>query len=258
MTHFTPSGAIFDFDGTLLSNEIEAGKLGTHERLRLEAVQEIGRKYGLAALITATGEQSRLAFETVQVTAFANVLWNMLCILGVRHNPDEPDFGDPLMVEITNLKDQRYQQYLGRSAVEVPGSTEFVRHMASVVDGYIAIGSSARRDDIETYLATKQLSNLLPTRRITSIENVTRTKPDPEVYIRALETLDLPKHLHDRVCVFEDDPRGIMAAKAAGLYACAITTRYSKTQLLSLEVKPDIVADSYEEFTEILLDAIPK
>jgi hypothetical protein len=39
-----------------------------------------------------------------------------------------------------------------------------------------------------------------------------------------------------------------MAAKAAGLYVCAITTRFDRASLNSLEVAPDLIADSFQEF----------
>jgi beta-phosphoglucomutase-like phosphatase (HAD superfamily) len=54
------------------------------------------------------------------------------------------------------------------------------------------------------------------------------------------------------VVAFEDDPRGIMSAKAAGLYTCAITTCYSRQLLAELEVPPDLIADSFAQFATLL------
>jgi len=64
----------------------------------------------------------------------------------------------------------------------------------------------------------------------------------------AFAKLGLSESDRGQVCAFEDDPRGIMAAKAAGLFTCAITTRYSREHLAALEVAPDLIADSYLEF----------
>jgi beta-phosphoglucomutase-like phosphatase (HAD superfamily) len=47
------------------------------------------------------------------------------------------------------------------------------------------------------------------------------------------------------VLAVEDDPRGIMSAKAAGLFTAAITTRHSHASLETLAVAPDVTVDSY-------------
>ncbi len=249
---FTPVGAIFDFDDTLLDNEYDDYGSGNHERLRLAAVQEVGRLHGIDSLINATAQQSVEAFQTVKVTTFSYALWNMLCMLQLRHNPDEPDFDDELMVEITAKKDALYNQLLTAQAKEVSGSSNFVREMHALTGGRIAIGSSGKLRDIQTYLTAKGLKALLPDHRIVSYESVKNAKPDPEVFDKAFRSLGLDDTQRSKVCVFEDDPRGIMAAKAAGLYACAITTCYTKDALLSAMVPPDCVASSYNEFEQLL------
>ena len=74
----------------------------------------------------------------------------------------------------------------------------------------------------------------------------------PEAFDKAFLTLKLPEESRSHVLAFEDNPRGVMSAKAAGLYVCCITTMYSKEQLLALDVAPDLVADSYAEFRQLL------
>jgi beta-phosphoglucomutase-like phosphatase (HAD superfamily) len=81
---------------------------------------------------------------------------------------------------------------------------------------------------------------------------VTHAKPNPEVYDKAVAALGLPDEARPFTLAFEDDPRGIMSAKAAGLYTCAITTRFTKAELASLEVAPDLIAESYAEFEQLL------
>ena len=43
---------------------------------------------------------------------------------------------------------------------------------------------------------------------------VTQAKPNPEVFLKAAELLQLPPA---QCCVFEDAPAGVQAAKAAGM-----------------------------------------
>ncbi len=248
---FRPAGVIFDLDDTLLDNDYAEGRVGNHERLRLQAVHEVGERYGIDVLKNATIEQSVSGFMTAKVTTFTYALWNMLCIVGLRHNPDEPDTSDELMVEITRRKDQLYRGLLETNVKEVPGSTSFVNKMSVLTNGNIAIGSSAKRSDIVTYLQTKDLRKLLPDARIISVEDVVKAKPDPEVFIKAFSSFQLHDDIKSRVCVFEDDPRGIMAAKAAGLYACAITTRHSREEFINAMIPADYVATSYAEFEQI-------
>jgi HAD superfamily hydrolase (TIGR01509 family) len=50
-------------------------------------------------------------------------------------------------------------------------------------------------------------------------DDVSKTKPDPQLYLAALQALDVRP---DQAIVFEDSLNGILAAKAAGIYAVAI------------------------------------
>ena len=92
------------------------------------------------------------------------------------------------------------------------------------------------------------LTSLFPGERIKTKESITHPKPNPEVFNLAFDTLGLPESDRFNVCAFEDDPRGIMSAIAAGLYVCAIGTRYSVEQMMSLEVPPHIAFATYREF----------
>lgn len=245
-TPLAPDGVIFDLDDTLLDNEYDHLGAGLHERIRFEVIKEVGIERGIQPLQEATILQSITAFQTAKVTSFEYALWNLFCIVGIRHNPDSPDSTDELMIEVTERKNARYSQILSTTIKEVPGSTEFVRHMAKITNGRLAIGSSARRVDIDSYLKTKSLTELF-NGNITSIESVVHAKPHPEVFLLALKSLEVDGIQLKNVCVFEDDPKGIMAAKAAGLFACAITTRYSREQFETLNVAPDIIANTYDE-----------
>ena len=181
----------------------------------------------------------------------------MLCMLNLRHNPDEPNPNDDLVIAITNRKNELYKELLASDVQEVPGSTRFVKDIARLTGGSVAIGSSALFDDIKLYLNTKGILEYFPDERITSIESVTHAKPNPEVFNKAFKSLGLPESSRARVCVFEDDPRGIIAAKAAGLFACAITTRHTADEFRSSLVPPDFIANSYDEFSAHFITPTP-
>lgn len=89
------------------------------------------------------------------------------------------------------------------------------------------------------------LSNF-PPHRIISREQFNHAKPHPEAFEVAFKTLGLPDKTG--VIAFEDDPRGVKSAVSAGLYTCAITTRFTREELEKMDTPPDLIADSYTDF----------
>lgn len=73
--------------------------------------------------------------------------------------------------------------------------------------------------------------------------DVTRAKPDPCLYLEALESLGIDAH---EAVVFEDTPNGIRAAKAAGLYCVAVPNAVTHTLDLSAA---DLRVESFEDMT---------
>mgnify|MGYP001823953489 CR=1 FL=1 len=55
--------------------------------------------------------------------------------------------------------------------------------------------------------------------RIRCRNDVAHTKPDPAVYLAALEALGVQEH---QAIALEDSPNGVLAAKRAGLYCVAV------------------------------------
>lgn len=75
---------------------------------------------------------------------------------------------------------------------------------------------------------------------VVTAEDVTKGKPDPEIYLTAAKKLQVGSN--DCV-VFEDTMMGIKSAKAAGMKVIAVTTTYLKEEL-SLA---DKIIDSFDE-----------
>jgi HAD superfamily hydrolase (TIGR01509 family) len=87
---------------------------------------------------------------------------------------------------------------------------------------------------------------------IKTADDVARTKPDPELYLSALQTLDVAA---EEAVVFEDSGNGVRAAKAAGIYAVAVPN--GLTAQLSIE-GADLRLGSLAELSlDDLLDQIP-
>ena len=71
-------------------------------------------------------------------------------------------------------------------------------------------------------------------------DDVTRKKPDPQIYLVTAERLGIPP---DRCVVFEDAPVGVTAAKAAGMKCVAVTGSVEAEEL----GHADLVVDSLAE-----------
>jgi beta-phosphoglucomutase-like phosphatase (HAD superfamily) len=195
-------------------------------------------------------QQNLDAFLTAPVHTIDSAAWNLLMMIGLADseviNPD-----DPLLQEIVALKNSLHQDILRKYGAEVPGAVNFVRALGRKgLGNKLAIASSAVKQDVDIFLEMTGLGEFFPEERLYTKESITHAKPNPEVFNLAFDSLGLPEHEKGNVCAFEDDPRGIMAAKAAGLFTCAITTRFSRETLAALAVPPDLIADSYQEFAE--------
>jgi beta-phosphoglucomutase-like phosphatase (HAD superfamily) len=247
---FKPKGAIFDVDDTLLDNEPGEPGMGLHEQSRLAAAHQVGRERHIPELTNLSVKANAEAFITAPVHTLEGAIWNTLLMAGLRTNP-EVDFSDPLLQELVELKNHLHENTLRQEGKPLPGAMEFVRALAANgLTDKLAIASSAIRRDIDIFFDMTGFGAFFPESRIISKANIGRPKPDPESFNLAFATLGLPEADRQFVCAFEDDPRGIRAAQAAGLYTCAITTRFTRQALLELKNPPDVVADSYQEFAK--------
>jgi HAD superfamily hydrolase (TIGR01509 family) len=85
----------------------------------------------------------------------------------------------------------------------------------------LAIGSSGVRGNLELTVRECGLGGRFAA--MAALEDITHGKPDPEVFLKAAALASVDP---SRCTVFEDAPFGIQAARAAGMYAIAITTSH--------------------------------
>lgn len=88
--------------------------------------------------------------------------------------------------------------------------------------GYkIAVCSNSIRATIELMMSRANLLQYLDL--IVSNEDVSKAKPDPEMYQKAIEKFGLRP---EECVVVEDNPKGIQAGKASGAYVLEVATVY--------------------------------
>jgi HAD superfamily hydrolase (TIGR01509 family) len=194
-----PAAVIFDMDGVLLDS-------GAHHR------EAWSRMLGELGVATQPGFWRRTigrpAVEAVPL------------LLGEPVAPAEAR-------RLANRKHQHYVTLAARGMPAVAGVAAFVGTLrARAVP--LAVATSARRHDVIELLGP--LGLLACFDAIVAAEDVTRGKPDPEVYLLAARRLDTPP---DRCLVFEDAIVGVQAARGAGMRVVGVATAYEPADLLA-------------------------
>lgn len=248
----TVQGVIFDVDETLLDTGIDNLAYSLHESARLQALHEAGKRHQFPGLLAITPEQNLAYFMDAPVHSLEGAVWQALFVTGlVTTRTMEPKH--PLLQEVVKRKNELYINMLPKKGKPVPGAIEFVNWLADQgLGNHFAIASTAVRREIELTLEMFGLTHYFPAKRIIAKDNVVHVKPHPEAFDKAFKSLGLPDSARSKVLAFEDNPRGVLSAKGAGLYVCCIATIYSKKDLLGLDVPPDLVADSFAEFRTLL------
>jgi HAD superfamily hydrolase (TIGR01509 family) len=106
----------------------------------------------------------------------------------------------------------------------------------------MAVGTSAMTANLDFVLDSLAIRHYFDA--LVTADMVTRTKPDPEIYLRAAAELGLPP---GECLVFEDAPAGIAAAHAAGIRAVGLST---STTGAELEHLPGVVLTA-PDFTSL-------
>lgn len=113
----------------------------------------------------------------------------------------------------------------------------------------LALATSSRSQKMKFVLQLTELLQYFDV--IVTGDEVTRSKPAPDVFIKAVEKLNLSV---EQCVVIEDAASGVKAAKNAGLKCVAITTTHAADQLH----EADLVIHSFDELDIDKLAALVK
>jgi beta-phosphoglucomutase len=141
-----------------------------------------------------------------------------------KRNPEiirqlfDPHADDARCADWGERKEVYYRTAADEAGVALlPGARELLDGLARA--GWVqAIGSSAPPANLDLILRLTQTQDYF--RAVVTGEDVTRGKPDPQVFSLAAERLGVPP---SRCVVFEDAVAGVEAAKAAGMRCVAVT-----------------------------------
>jgi HAD superfamily hydrolase (TIGR01509 family) len=179
------------------------------------------------ALLAELGAPSS-ATESWRLTIGRPAHEAVVLLLGRDLTPEEA-------MQLASRKRDLYRHFARRGAVAVPGATAFV---GSIAHSGIAcaVATSATRHDARHVLDALGLAWRFGA--VVTAEDVTRGKPDPEVYVRAAEEIGVAP---GTCLVFEDAVVGVQAARAAGMRVIGVTTAHTGDELSAAGAERAIV-----------------
>ncbi len=247
------AGAIYDVDDTLLNNQPENDPLSNfHQISRLSALHKVAVELGddYTQLLEVQPQENYDSLALSPVYTVSGAFFTLLKNRGLVDGDVNPNH--PVIAKLVELKNESYAELLESKGQPVAGAESFVSDFAVTfgIEDKNAIASTANARDIKVFLKKYDLIHLFPDERIIDVAQVSHPKPHPEAFDKAFRSLGLHDSERAHVVAFEDDPRGMLSARKAGLYVCAITTRYSREELGRVEARPDLIADSFAQFRE--------
>jgi HAD superfamily hydrolase (TIGR01509 family) len=189
--------AIFDHDGVLVDS------LEPHQ----QAWFELGRREGLAF----TPEFIHATFGMTNPSIFRRLLGDAI--------------SDEEIGRYSDLKEKCYRD-VAQGRIRLMDGVREVLDGLTAIGVRLAIGSSGPLPNLELTVNECGLAGRFAA--IASLEDITRGKPDPQVFLVAAAKAGVDP---SRSVVFEDAPVGIQAAKAAGMYAVGLTTTHPAASL---------------------------
>lgn len=206
-------GVIFDMDGVLIDSY----------RAHFESWRIIAAEEGLQI----TEEQFAQTFGRTSREIIA-ALWG-------KHTPDEAKIR-----ELDERKEAAFRELLRDHFPIMPGAPELLDalHEAGFA---LAIGSSGPPENVA--LTLKKLGRRDLFGAVITGKDVTRGKPDPQVFLLAAERLGVPPQ---RCAVVEDAPPGVEAAHRAGMVAVGLVSTGRTREMLAAA---DLVVDSLSELS---------
>ena len=181
---------IFDFDGLIM--DTESPEVEVWQAIYAEYGQEFPLQTWIRDVVGSTAANFDPAAHLAKLTG---------------RTLDLPALHD-------RARTYRLEEQAALSAL--PGVIDYVRD-AKRLGLWLAVASSSKHDWVDGYL--RQLGLFDDFDAILCRENVQRIKPDPELFLAALEAL---KVRADEALAFEDSPNGVLAANRAGIRVVAV------------------------------------
>ncbi len=193
-------GVIFDWDGVIIDSHDQ------HESSWFLLAEELGK--------TMTRELFKESFG----------MRNESIIPGLFGWADAED--TQRIRELGDRKEELYREVLRETGIQpLPGVRALLESLRNA-EIPCAVGSSTSRLNIDTVIAVAGLEGFFGA--IAAAEDVTRGKPEPDVFLKAAELIQREPA---RCVVFEDAFAGIEAGKRAGMKVVGVATTHPLEKL---------------------------
>jgi beta-phosphoglucomutase len=150
-----------------------------------------------------------------------------------------PKLTDERIRELDERKESLFREVVSESFQAMDGAVALIDSL--VADGFrIAVGSSGPPENIS--LVLEKLGRAGKFSAVVTGKDVTRGKPDPQVFQLAAKKLGVPP---ESCAVIEDAVHGIEAARRAGMTSIGLTGTVTRNQLASA----DCVVDSLRQLS---------
>ena len=181
---------IFDFDGLILDTETPEFEVWR------EIYQEFAQDLSVEMWGQTVGGHAASDFDSLS---------HLEALLGRDLSP-------------LNLDARAEQQRMARilSLPPLPGVLEML-NAAQRMGLRLSVASSSRHRWVDGHLARLGLDHFFET--VKCADDVLRTKPQPDLYLSALDALQVSPA---EAIAFEDSPNGVRAARSAGIFVVAI------------------------------------
>jgi len=212
-------GVIFDVDGVLIDSA------AAHWESWRALAEELGQSLTHEAFAATFGRQNR----------------DIVPLLFGETNPRAVE-------KLGGRKEEIYRDLVRPDPPIAGGAGELIRALHA--EGYrLAVGSSGPRANIE--LVLNAMGALDHFSAMVCAEDVSRGKPDPQVFSLACERLNLPPN---RCVVIEDAPAGVQAAKSAGAKAIAILMHHGRDAFPRADRVVETLGDITSEMVRSVLE----
>lgn len=211
----SPTALIFDMDGVLVDSE------PLHKRAKERAFQEFGIVLPASVYDGYKGRPDATMMPE---------------ILKARGWPADK------IQKLAQRKNEIFDE-IKHGLKAVPGAVDFV--LWAETRYKIALATSASPRNREAAFAVLGIGERFPV--MIDSTGHSRPKPDPEVFLLAMQRLDVKA---DQCWIIEDSVNGLRAAKAAGSLAVAITTTFDRETLSAAGA--DVVIESFSEVRRML------
>jgi len=163
-------------------------------------------------------------------------------VLGPPNEVTLPKFMDLTpegVVEVSEELEENFRREIAPHARALPGLQRFIEecHAEGIT---MAVASAAIAKNVNFLVSALGLRDYFS--EVLTGDEVSRPKPDPEIYLKAAAKLRISP---SACAVFEDSFVGIEAAKRAGMKCVAIASTFSADDLLR-EAHADLIVTNFE------------